>query len=212
MHFGTGTPRERGFTLVELMVVVAIAAILAVVAVPSLIASIQANQLDTVSNQLLAALATARSEAVRTPSTSDVAQVVQVFNLPGAGVDWKGGWATTRQTTPLAGSTAIAAATTTSLQAPAAVPGQVTVRSNFVGPVSFDSMGRLVVGGANPPPTLVWVICTDGTTVAGKSRAVIVSPSGRASIAHMQTSGVDAGKPILDTGAAVASCTPPRVL
>jgi len=208
VHSGTGTPRARGFTLVELMVVVSIAAVLAVIAVPSLQASIQANQLDTVSNQLLAALATARSEAVRTPSTSDLGQVVQVFNLAGAGVDWKGGWATTRQTTPVATGTT----TITNLQSPTAVPGQVTVMSNFVSPVSFDAMGRLVVGAANPPPTLVWVICADGTTVAGKSRAVIVSPSGRASIAHIPTSGANAGIPILDSGVAIASCTPPRVL
>lgn len=207
MHPITGTRLARGFTLVELMVVVAIAAVLAVIAVPALQSSLQSNQLDTVSNQLVAALATARSEAVRVPSTADVLQVVQVANQAGAGANWTAGWATTRQTTPVATGTT----TTINLLAPAAAPGQLTVQSNFVSPVSFDAMGRLIVGTANPPPTLVWVICAGGNTLAGKSRAVIVSPSGRASLAHIPTSGANAGIPILDTGLPVPGCTLPQV-
>jgi type IV fimbrial biogenesis protein FimT len=184
-----------------LVVVVAIAAILAAVAVPSLQSAIQANELDTVSNQLLAALATARSEAVRAPDAR-----VQVINPTGAVGDWKGGWTTTIQTDPTG------AKLPTILKAPASVPGQVTVMSNFTaGAVAFDAMGRVIAGAVNPPPTLVFIICADGTTLAGKSRAVIVSPSGRTSLAHIATSGANAGVPQLDTGAAVPSCTPADV-
>lgn len=188
MQSGIPSARSRGFTLVELMVVVVIAAILAVVAVPSLQATIQANQLDTVSNQLLAALATARSEAVRAPDAT-----VTVDHPQGAGVDWKSGWTTTLKDSK----------GTATLQSAASVPGPVTVISNLGGPISFDARGRLVLGTQVPPPTLVFVICADGATLAGKSRAVIVSPSGRARVAHLDSTG----KPVLDDGTNPKSCT-----
>ena len=192
MPSGIQCAKARGFTLVELMVVVVIAAILAVVAVPSLRVTLRNNQLDTVSNQLVAALATARSEAVRAPEAT-----VRVKN-PNAGTQWNAGWNTTIQ--------APGAAAETPLQAPTAAPGQLSVVSNQAGPISFDAMGRLLLGALNPPPTVIFIVCVDGTQPpAGQSRAVIVSPSGRASIAHLDPTGT----PVNDVGAPIASCTAP---
>jgi type IV fimbrial biogenesis protein FimT len=55
----------RGFTLIELMVTIAVAAILLTVAVPSLQDFIQNNRLSAVTNDLVADLAVARAEAIR---------------------------------------------------------------------------------------------------------------------------------------------------
>lgn len=55
----------RGFTLVELMVTIAVAAILMMIAVPSFKHITASTQLTTVSNSLVNALNTARMEAIK---------------------------------------------------------------------------------------------------------------------------------------------------
>src|SRR5690606_10966940 len=57
--------RGAGFSLIELMVVVAVVAILAVVAYPSLTSVVNSNRLASNANELVASLQHARSEAIR---------------------------------------------------------------------------------------------------------------------------------------------------
>lgn len=57
--------KHNGFTLIELMIVVALVAILAAVGVPSFREFIQNNRLATQANTFLTALKLARSEAVK---------------------------------------------------------------------------------------------------------------------------------------------------
>lgn len=57
--------KERGFTLIELMVTIAIAAILLSVAVPSFINLVVGSRLTTQANDLVAGVYAARSEAVK---------------------------------------------------------------------------------------------------------------------------------------------------
>lgn len=56
---------SQGFTLIELLIAIVIAAILITVGIPSFFDMIQRNNVTTVSNELVAALLYARSEAVR---------------------------------------------------------------------------------------------------------------------------------------------------
>jgi len=57
--------RSYGFTLVEMLVVIAIAAVLAAVGIPNFQDFIRSNSLSTQTNELIASLALTRNEAVR---------------------------------------------------------------------------------------------------------------------------------------------------
>ena len=56
---------QRGFTLTELMVTVAVAGILAMVAVPNMRTFLQNNRLSAASNDLLRSFYLARTEAIK---------------------------------------------------------------------------------------------------------------------------------------------------
>src|SRR5690606_37161586 len=57
--------RARGFTVIELMVTLAVAAIVVPMAVPSLQSVINGNKLSGAANEMIASLETARMEAIR---------------------------------------------------------------------------------------------------------------------------------------------------
>lgn len=57
--------RSYGFTLIELMVTIAVAAILLAIATPSFTSIINSNRLTSASNEMVATLQAARMEAVR---------------------------------------------------------------------------------------------------------------------------------------------------
>lgn len=83
--------KHSGFTLVELMITMAIVGILLVVGVPSLKTFMQGNQLIAASNELVSALHVARSEAIKLNSRVSICESSDGTSCTTTG-DWSNGW------------------------------------------------------------------------------------------------------------------------
>jgi len=77
--------RQSGFTIIELMIALAIGAILLVLAVPSFLDLIKTNRLTAQSNSLVTALHLARNEAINRGHD------IRVLSISG-NTDWASGW------------------------------------------------------------------------------------------------------------------------
>ncbi|MFT4247693.1 MAG: GspH/FimT family pseudopilin [Pseudomonas sp.] len=79
----------RGFTLVELMITVAVMAILVAIGFPGFQSVLASNRVATGTNELIASLALARGEAVRNTVSSGVCPSATGTDC---GNDWSEGW------------------------------------------------------------------------------------------------------------------------
>lgn len=83
--------RMRGFTLVELMVTVAVLAVLVGIGYPNFQSTLKSNRLAAATNELVAGIALARSEAIRTTRFSGVCPTSDGSSCS---ADWSAGWLT----------------------------------------------------------------------------------------------------------------------
>lgn len=134
----------QGFTLVELMVVLAIAAIVAIVGIPSMYSMIANNRLATQSNELVASINLARSEAIKRGQTV----VLCKSNDDGTACDnaatWDKGWLIfedTNRNNILDGEQII--------RANSGIPNSITV--NYVGgnTIIYNAAGRIISPAAS---------------------------------------------------------------
>lgn len=125
------TPRRvcPGFTLVELVVTVAVGAILVAIAIPSFTTYIQNGRLTAQANSLVMSLDYARSEAIkRDVAVSACAADVNSTTCNGSAT-WTTGWIVPDPSSA------------TPLQAVPALTGNVTLTAQLAGAVTFNPNG-----------------------------------------------------------------------
>lgn len=142
--------RGRGFTIIELMITLVVLGFLAALAVPSFSQMIARNNLSAASNDLVVALLTARSEAVK--------RECQVTVTSGS---WADGW-TSNVLSNISGCTAqqIVSHEVSSNNL------TVTTAGNIGNTVTFDPEGRAIgLAGANSDFFTLTVDDSDPSTV-----------------------------------------------
>ena len=130
------SPAARGFTLIEMLVVVAIGGILAAVAAPSLISVIESNRRTIISNQLMEDLAFARRHAITLSSSVALcgSDSTQPTTCTGD-TDWSNGWYT--YIGKSAGLAPASAAAGLVMRSPQAVPSGWKVDAHLSSPGTY---------------------------------------------------------------------------
>ena len=167
----------RGFTLIELMVTVAIAAVLMVVAVPSLTTFKRNAELTSATNTLLAAINAARGEAMKRGRYAMV--------VPVDGANWSNGWIVF---VDMDGSKAYNAATDVTVLTQPALPSYFTISGNgtTIGDVApyirYDPSGfTKTLGSSFPGNSTLTLTRNDltGSDLLNQTRRIIIAPTGR---------------------------------
>ncbi|SDH38069.1 GspH/FimT family pseudopilin [Pseudomonas panipatensis] len=157
------TARGRGFTLVELMVTIAVAAILLTIAVPSLTDTTLSGKLRASANDLVTSAALARSEAIKRNAVTSLCPSSDGASCGSGG--WEQGWIV------ITGSTVI--------QTEKAAPQGFKVTST-VSRIDFQPSG---VGSTQATLT----VCRASPYAGNQERVVTVSATGRSYVTKTAT-------------------------
>lgn len=170
----SGQRRARGFTLLEMLVVMAIAAVLAGIAIPSLAGMMNSIKLSSASNSFLSYLHLARSEAIKRNSRVALCKSADGLSCAVAG-GWEQGLIVFHDPNNNgaldAGETVIARAQ--------ALPSTLKMvgNPNVANYVSFAPTGATkLVGGGFQAGTLT--LCRESLS-AGEGREIILNAVGR---------------------------------
>ena len=175
-------PDQQGYTMVELMVVVAIVAVLALGAAPSLRDSLDRNGRESAMQTLISAISVARSEAVSQGRIVTFCSSTNQANCAAStGGDWDDGWIVFSD-----GSTAGTLDGTDALVriwGPSNDQSVITLKTrangSFTGDyLQFNSSGILSNTTAVTGVGAYFKLCAKDN-VATKTRAVLISATGR---------------------------------
>jgi len=161
--FSYSIGHTRGFTLIELMITVALLGILVALAMPSFSDLMRRTKIESAASNVMVSLATARNEAVKRGRNVSICSSTDGTNCSGSN-NWATGWL-------IYSSAGTPIKVFDALQTGISVVGDAT---HVQHQVTFTSSGSTTLGGAGNI-----TICMTGQT----SRVVDIAVSGRARVA-----------------------------
>jgi prepilin-type N-terminal cleavage/methylation domain-containing protein len=179
---------RRGFSLVELVVVVALIMILSAFAVPQVMNNIRSYQLTSAASQVADAIKFTRSEAIRrNVNVACLASASGSTWMVGTDSNGDGTLETSERHFQMTGMTqflpssdvATAGSLPTALNVPAVT---VLSASSSTQKISFDPRGAVNFAGSAGGATTVYVLYVGPTGTTQDYRAVVVMPSGQTQV------------------------------
>ena len=181
---------ESAFTLIELMIAIAVAAVVLTLGVPSFNRVIERNHLTTHINGLVSTLHFARSEAIRRNKEITVCHSSDGATCSGAG--YEDGWIIFFDDN---GDGDYADANEELIRVNEGLPNKYTMRAGILSSFTYNAKGRAQNGRI--------VLCKDNLTT--NARAIFISLNGRTRLAPLDTNGIPEKSP----GTPIAECIPP---
>lgn len=167
--------RGAGFTLIELVVTIAIAAVLFAIATPSFIGYQRSSELTSAANSFVAGVNTARGEAMK--------RGMNAMLVPATGSDWSSGWTVFVDQDRSGG---LNAGDTTVIQQ-AALPSYFTATGQGTASetppyIMFDASGYAKTKTAGFGALTLTIARNDlsGATLTAQTRRIVIAKSGRA--------------------------------
>ena len=157
--------KKRGFTLIELVVTLAVAGILLGIAIPNFQLFVMNNRMASQANDLITALSMARSEAVKRAAN---VMVCSGTVCPGA-VSWTQGWI-------------VADAAGNPIRVQQALGGSSTLTpgADVANTITFTSDGRTTIPTAATAASTTLTLCPPAPAPTGvKGRAIQIERTGR---------------------------------
>lgn len=176
-HTYSSNPRLKGFTVIELMVVLVILVVLIALAAPSMRTFIVSNRLTSQANDLIASLSLARSEAAARGINVSVCAAAGAATCASSGVsDWNVGyivWVDTNNNSSIDSGETI-------LKYTPALEGSSTLAASF----STSKLAYRAWGGIVGNAALTFTLCSPGMT---NGRQISVPITGRAMVTKITT-------------------------